>query len=348
LPEEQLLAFYSPDDLSAVLDVQATASHDVAGAEVPEEPGFDRSFLSRTGVFPRVDPRRHPLSRAPLTTETASYGLARQSLAEGQLPNPDEIRTEEFLAAVEFGLPHREQRGLALFVAGCRSPWRLSPLAGASENSWLLHIAVTGSEIASADKDAGDLDPAEIVAADVRLSVRFNAEAVKSYRLYGHEPTRLEGANLEPTRELLAGQAACVVYELQFGSPSEAEAALVTAEAALVTVEWRDPEGGAVRRLSRSIRRRDFTAELSDAPAAQRLAALAVAAAEELRQSPFAESIDPDEMLGLARHAAAGENLGGEFQKFVEIFEPLSASQSRRQRQLQLQKPAGAQEPRSP
>ncbi|HEV7225419.1 MAG TPA: von Willebrand factor type A domain-containing protein [Pirellulales bacterium] len=339
LPDARLLAFHSPSIFSAMLDFPATAVREVAGADVPDEPGFDRSFLSRTGVFPRVDPRRHPVSRAPLTTESTSYDLARQCLAEGRLPNSDEIRTEEFLAGVDYGLPRPEQSGLALFVAGCQAPWTISRGAAAGERSWLLQIAVQASDFASDADAAAEPDVTEIVAADVRLSVRFNPQTIESYRLYGHEPTRWEGTKLEPTCNLRCGQTASVVYELQFG-PTRG------AEAASVTLQWRDPRSGAVRRSSRSIRPPDFATDMTGAPPGLRLAALAVAAAEELRESPFAETIAPSKMLDLARQGATGADLPSEFQKFVDVFEPLLAAQSGSK--ALAPKPASRQEPNSP
>ncbi|HXT60040.1 MAG TPA: von Willebrand factor type A domain-containing protein [Pirellulales bacterium] len=338
LPDARLLAFHSPGIFSATLDFPVATGHEVAGAAVPDQAGFDRSFLSRTGVFPRVDPRRHPVSRPPLTTKSTSYDLARQCLAEGRLPNSDEIRTEDFLAAVDYGLPRPEQSGLTLFVAGCQAPWTISRGAIAGERSWLLQIAVQASDFASADA-AAEPDVAEVVAADVRLSVRFNSEAVASYRLYGHEPTRLEGTKLEPACNLRCGQRASVVYELQLGPPPGAEAVSVT-------LEWRDPGSGAIRRSSRSMGRPDFAADMIDAPPALRLAALAIAAAEELRQSPFAEPITPTKMLDLARQGAMGADLPSEFQKFVDVFEPLLAAQSGSQ--ALAPKPASRQEPNSP
>ena len=92
--------------------------------------------------------------------------------------------------------------------------------------------------------------------------------------------------------------------------------------------------------------RSDFAADIIDAPPALRLAALAVAAAEELRQSPFAEPITPTKMLALARQGATGADLPSEFQKFVDLFEPLLAAQSGGK--ALDQKPASRQEPNSP
>ena len=43
----------------------------------------------------------------PLGVDAASYELAKRWLEDGELPPPQQVRTEEFLAAVDYKFPSR-------------------------------------------------------------------------------------------------------------------------------------------------------------------------------------------------------------------------------------------------
>jgi Ca-activated chloride channel family protein len=97
-------ARWADDDLPNLETVLAAAPR---GIEPPLVRGFDRVFLFRTGVFPIVDPRLHEslaISKVPLSTSTASYDLTERVSADRRLPDPHEVRVEDFLAAVDYNL----------------------------------------------------------------------------------------------------------------------------------------------------------------------------------------------------------------------------------------------------
>jgi hypothetical protein len=148
------------------------------------------------------------------------------------------------------------------------------------------------------------------------MSVRFNPRAVKSYRLCGHEPTHREGPET-PRRDFLTGQAATAVYELELQNHGEAEVATVS-------LEWRDAASGEQQLETRRVFAGDFAGSFGESNESVQLAALAVAAAEVLRRSPFAAAISPAETLALARQAAADAKRPLEFVRFVDLFERIS------------------------
>lgn len=323
----ELLAFGFSGDVVSLLKVSETGPK-TPSIEVPAGPNFDRSFLSRTGVFPRVDPQHHPTSRVPLSTETGSFALAREFLLRDRFPPPEQIRTEEFLAAIDYGLARGEQPGVHLSAVGGRAAWELpeAPAAKAAAQDrtlWLLQFHVQAGK---------NSEKAPVAAAQTRLTVRFNPQAVASYRLCGHEPTRVEGELPTAGLDLPPGAAATAVYELQFRSDTEAEVAVAT-------LEWTDPASGTPRSQRSSIRRSQFAPRIEQAPAALRLAGLATAAGEILRKSPYAASISPAAMLELARQGATAAspsqanpkqaNPAEEFRKLVEIFERILAIEQR-------------------
>jgi len=78
------------------------------GVDPPLVPGFPWGEYRRWGVHPFVVPAAHPLlcvSEVPLAVSPASFELARTYLSRGMLPPRDAIRTEEFLAAIDYAYP---------------------------------------------------------------------------------------------------------------------------------------------------------------------------------------------------------------------------------------------------
>ncbi len=78
------------------------------GVDPPLVPGFPWGDYRRWGVHPFVIPAFHPhltVSEVPLDVAPASFELARAYLSRGSLPPPEAIRTEEFLAAIDYKYP---------------------------------------------------------------------------------------------------------------------------------------------------------------------------------------------------------------------------------------------------
>ncbi|MEV6328471.1 von Willebrand factor type A domain-containing protein [Streptomyces sp. NPDC051909] len=61
------------------------------------------------------------LSTFALDVDTASYGYARRTLAEGRLPDPADIRPEEFVNSFKPDYPRPEDNGFSVTVDGARS-----------------------------------------------------------------------------------------------------------------------------------------------------------------------------------------------------------------------------------
>jgi Ca-activated chloride channel family protein len=95
------------------------------GMHVPLAPGFDLPFFIRTRVHPFVVPldARLQTMQVPLAISTASYELARRCVADGELPPPEAVRVEEFLAAIDYGFPRPMATPVAIHVAAGPSPF---------------------------------------------------------------------------------------------------------------------------------------------------------------------------------------------------------------------------------
>lgn len=118
------------------------------GVDAPLVPGFDISFLIRFGVHPFVSPAVRPelrRSKVPLDIDTSSYDLTRRYLADGELPPPEAIRTEEFLAAVDYQFPRPASGAVGLYAGG--SPWPAAP------GLHLLQVAVQAKDLPTSEHE---------------------------------------------------------------------------------------------------------------------------------------------------------------------------------------------------
>ena len=85
------------------------------GIDWPLAPGSNYFFLARYGVHPFVSPAADPRLQsivAPLGGDGSSFELTRRCLEDKELPPPDEVRTEDFLAAMNYDFPHPTQQAL--------------------------------------------------------------------------------------------------------------------------------------------------------------------------------------------------------------------------------------------
>ena len=102
------------------------ASFAAQGIAAPTARWYNRYVLTRYGVHPFVPPADTELQRStvPLGVWPSSYEWTRRCLEDGELPPPNKLRTEEFLAAIDYPFPRPEDRGLELHVGGGPSPFR--------------------------------------------------------------------------------------------------------------------------------------------------------------------------------------------------------------------------------
>jgi Mg-chelatase subunit ChlD len=97
---------YVPATDAALPELNVLTAPAAQGMEAPLVRGYDREFLYSRGVQPPTltafDPAALGLD-VPLATRTDSVERVRRLAAAGRLPNPERVRTEDFLAAVQ---PH--------------------------------------------------------------------------------------------------------------------------------------------------------------------------------------------------------------------------------------------------
>lgn len=135
------------------------------GIDWPLVHGSNPHILIRYGVHPFVSPASHPRLRSvvvPLGVDRSSYELTGRYLEDERVPPPDVVRTEEFLAAVDYGFPVPKQQAVGLSVAAGPSPFGDPGLR-------LIQIGVQARELEAGSHDSQHL----VFALDVSASMRW-------------------------------------------------------------------------------------------------------------------------------------------------------------------------------
>lgn len=135
------------------------------GIDPPMVPGFDWPFYVRYGVFPFVSPADDDELRSqmvPLRGDTSSYALTQRYLEDDELPAAKDVRTEEFLAAIDYRFPHPQKSPLRLTLFGGPSPF-------AAEGTMLLQVAVQAKDFVGRSHGPIHL----IACVDVSASMRW-------------------------------------------------------------------------------------------------------------------------------------------------------------------------------
>ncbi len=133
--EQQVVAYR---EIDALPELEKLSPPLPMGMQPPLVAAFPFRELRETGFFPWIVPGAHPLLRTwhvPLVHAVDSYGLTQRYVAGGELPPPELVRTEEFLAALDYGLPLPTRGELRLSAAAGPSPF-------AGEGYWLLLLGV--------------------------------------------------------------------------------------------------------------------------------------------------------------------------------------------------------------
>jgi Ca-activated chloride channel homolog len=122
----------------------------------------------------------------------------------------------------------------------------------------------------------------DVAAASVNIKIKFNPEAVESYRLVGHDPLAAGGLVSGPLEgDLRSGEAATVLYEVEL-KPDGPNAI------ANVEISWHEPGSEQIRHMTQTIGRLQFVPSWTEAPLSLQLATLASETAAILRGSSFA------------------------------------------------------------
>jgi Ca-activated chloride channel family protein len=89
----------------------------------PTSAPYPGTNFQDSGVNPFVDPARDPYSTFAMDVDTASYSVARSYLADGNMPDADSVRVEEFVNAFDYNYPAPSNDTFAISIDGGPSPF---------------------------------------------------------------------------------------------------------------------------------------------------------------------------------------------------------------------------------
>lgn len=138
-------------------------------APVNDQP-YDAVFFQNYGTNPIIDTEDDHLSTFAMDVDSASYTVVRRYLMDGNLPNPDAVRVEEFVNAFKHDYAPPETGAFAIHLDGAPAPF-------GGENYWLLRVGLQGQVI----PDAARKDATLIFVIDVSgsMSMENRLELVK-------------------------------------------------------------------------------------------------------------------------------------------------------------------------
>ena len=143
------------------------------------------------------------------------------------------------------------------------------------------------------------------IAKDARIQVEFDDEFVSAYRLIGFENRGVRDSEFRDDSvdagELGAGHQVTAIYEIELVDGVSLED---RAELGVVALRWEDPDSGEVSEIDEDIDLRDIDPRWTDTPDDFRLATVVVSFAEKLRNNPYADDVDMDDLAAEVRRLA--------------------------------------------
>ena len=126
--------------------------HPPYGDEAPpvKETPYALTFFQNYGVNPFVDTVYDHLSTFAMDVDTASYTVARRFIMDGNLPNPDSVRVEEFINFFEQEYQPPAEDALAIHLEAAPSPF-------GEPNHWLMRVGLQGREVPAEKREDASL-----------------------------------------------------------------------------------------------------------------------------------------------------------------------------------------------
>ncbi len=114
------------------------------GVKIPNAKPYDLTFYENYGVNPFVDTEDDTRSTFAIDVDTASYTKSRAYLNDGNIPEKDAVRTEEFINFFDYGYIAPSQKEFSVFIDGCGSRF--------GKNCHLLRFGLKGMKIEPKDR----------------------------------------------------------------------------------------------------------------------------------------------------------------------------------------------------
>ena len=138
----------TPQAAAATAVVREEGFNSIGGSATVNDAAYDLTFFKHYGVNPFIDTEDDHFSTFAVDVDTASYTVTRKFVTDGNLPDPDSVRVEEFVNYFDYGYERPSQSAFAIHMEGSPSPF-------GGENHWLMRVGLQGKDIAAESrKDA--------------------------------------------------------------------------------------------------------------------------------------------------------------------------------------------------
>jgi Ca-activated chloride channel family protein len=121
------------------------------GDAIPNDEPYDLVFFENYGVNPRIDTEDDPLSTFAVDVDTGSYTIARRWIRDGNLPDKDSVRVEEYVNYFDPGYDAPESSTFAVFVDGGPTPF------AENERYQYVRIGIQGMVVPDDDRPRANL-----------------------------------------------------------------------------------------------------------------------------------------------------------------------------------------------
>ena len=112
----------------------------IGGSATVNDAPYDVTFFKHYGVNPFIDTEDDHLSTFAMDVDTASYTVARRFVQDGNLPDPDSVRVEEFVNFFDQGYEPPAEDAFAVHIEGSPSPF-------GGDNHWLMRVGLQGKSV---------------------------------------------------------------------------------------------------------------------------------------------------------------------------------------------------------
>ena len=132
----------------SIVTEQPEGFNTIGGSATVNDAAYDLTFFKHYGVNPFIDTEDDHLSTFAIDVDTASYTVARRFVQDGNMPDPDSVRVEEFVNYFDYGYVPPVDGAFAIHVEGSPSPF-------GGDKHWLLRVGLQGKTVSEeARKDA--------------------------------------------------------------------------------------------------------------------------------------------------------------------------------------------------
>jgi Ca-activated chloride channel family protein len=143
------------------------------------------------------------------------------------------------------------------------------------------------------------------IAKNAKIQVEFDPQVVETYRLIGFENRGVRDSDFRndsvDAGELGAGHQVTAIYEVELARGVDIDD---RDDLGTVFLRWEDPEDGEVVEIDDEIRLRDIEPDWAETAEDFQLATVVAAFAEVMRDNPYADAIDIDDLSDEADHLA--------------------------------------------